>query len=172
MTNNMVDVLIANESNLYSGNNIGIFISTNSGGSWTNISPNTQAGPGCAYSIAVYGQYLLAGNGNGAWRIPLSQLVTGIKNTDKIPMGFELRQNYPNPFNPTTIINYSIPRSSMVTIKVYDVLGREVSTLVNEQKMPGNYKVTFNAGNLASGVYFYQLRASDYTAIKKMLLLK
>jgi len=85
---------------------------------------------------------------------------------------YSLYQNYPNPFNPSTIINYSVPKSSMVSIKVYDVLGREVSTLVNGQKNPGNYNITFNGGKLASGVYFYQLRASDYISIKKMLLLK
>ena len=89
-----------------------------------------------------------------------------------IPQTISLEQNYPNPFNPSTIISYSIPKPSLVTIKVYDVLGREVKTLVNEQKNPGNYKISFNAANLASGVYFYQLRSSDYTSIKKMILLK
>ena len=89
-----------------------------------------------------------------------------------MPRKYSLSQNYPNPFNPSTIISYSVPKSSMVSIKVYDALGREIETLVNEQKSPGNYKIIFNAGKLASGVYFYQLRSSDYSSIKKMLLLK
>ncbi len=88
------------------------------------------------------------------------------------PSGFKLVQNYPNPFNPSTTINYSVPKSSMITIKVYDALGNEVETLVNGQKNPGNYKIIFNAGKLASGVYFYQMRSSDYISIKKMILLK
>lgn len=101
-------------------------------------------------------------------------IITGINNqtANNLPKSYSLNQNYPNPFNPSTIISYSVPKSSLVTIKVYDILGREVETLVNEQKNPGNYNITFNADKLASGVYFYQLRASDYTSIKKMLLLK
>jgi hypothetical protein len=90
---------------------------------------------------------------------------------------YELLQNYPNPFNPTTTIRYSIPVNiksgmSKVTLKIYDVLGREVATLVNEQKNAGNYEVQFNAANLASGVYIYSLNAGDFTASKKLILLK
>ncbi|MHB8579351.1 MAG: carboxypeptidase regulatory-like domain-containing protein [Ignavibacteriaceae bacterium] len=105
--------------------------------------------------------------------INISIIPTGVNNgISNLPKAYALYQNYPNPFNPSTIISYSVPKSSVVTIKVYDVLGREVRTLVNEQKMPGNYKITFNAGNLASGVYFYQLKSSNYTSTKNMLLLK
>lgn len=103
----------------------------------------------------------------------ISPNFTLVKQPDyTMPRKYSLSQNYPNPFNPSTIISYSVPKSSMVSIKVYDVLGREIETLVNEQKSPGNYKITFNAGKLASGIYFYQLRSSDYDSIKKMLLLK
>ena len=90
----------------------------------------------------------------------------------KLPESFELKQNYPNPFNPVTTINYSIPSNGNVELKIYDILGREVATLVNETKAPGNYEVNFNAANLASGVYFYQLRAGDFIQTKKMILLK
>ncbi len=92
-------------------------------------------------------------------------------NIDKHPLYFFLSQNYPNPFNPTTTISYSIPKPGLVTLKVYDILGREVETLVNENKLPGNYEVKFNAGNLASGVYFYRLQVEDYCAVRKLLLL-
>jgi len=89
-----------------------------------------------------------------------------------IPIHFSLLQNYPNPFNPTTDINYSIPKSGFVKIKVYDLLGREVTTLVNEFKPAGNYHVQFNAGKLVSGVYFYRMESGEYSQTKKLLLLK
>jgi len=85
---------------------------------------------------------------------------------------FKLDQNYPNPFNPSTKIKYSIPEQSFVTLKVYDLLGREVATLVNEEKPTGNYETEFNGVDLPSGVYFYQLKANDYVETKKMILLR
>lgn len=85
---------------------------------------------------------------------------------------FDLGQNYPNPFNPVTSIKFSVPQSSQVTLKVFDVLGREVKTLVNEYKSAGSYNVSFNASNLASGLYIYTLRAGNNTLTKKMMLLK
>jgi len=89
-----------------------------------------------------------------------------------IPKTLALEQNYPNPFNPTTTISYAIPENSVVTLKVYDLLGREVATLVNEQKKAGNYGVKFDGSQLSSGVYFYQLRSGSLTIVRKMLLLK
>lgn len=85
---------------------------------------------------------------------------------------FSLNQNYPNPFNPGTIIKYEIPEKSLVTIKVFDVLGNEVATLINEEKTIGNYEIEFDATNLPSGIYFYQLQTPNFTQTKKMMLLK
>ncbi len=85
---------------------------------------------------------------------------------------FRLEQNYPNPFNPTTTITYSIPEKSHVQLIVYDVLGTEVSTLVNEEKAAGNYEVKFSADELSSGIYFYKLQTGQFTDIKKMLITK
>ena len=85
------------------------------------------------------------------------------------PNYFTLEQNYPNPFNPTTTINYQIPERNYVTLKIYDVLGNEIATLVNEQKSVGNYEAEFNAINLPSGIYFYQLRADTFIQTKKMI---
>jgi photosystem II stability/assembly factor-like uncharacterized protein len=85
---------------------------------------------------------------------------------------FLLSQNYPNPFNPSTSLQYAIGSRQFVTIKVYDILGREVATLVNEEKPVGKYEVEFNAVNLPSGIYFYQLKADEYSDTKKMILLK
>jgi hypothetical protein len=98
--------------------------------------------------------------------------ITGISNNNGIPSVFALEQNYPNPFNPTTDINYQIAKESPVKITVFDILGKNVATLVNEKKTPGFYKVEFNASNLASGLYFYKIEAGDFTDVKKMMLVK
>lgn len=101
--------------------------------------------------------------------------VTGVKETltpETAPMEFNLAQNFPNPFNPATTINYSIPYAGFVTLKVYDILGREVASVVNGYKSAGNYTAVFNAGRLAGGVYFYQLKSGKFTNTKRMILLK
>jgi hypothetical protein len=97
--------------------------------------------------------------------------VTGITGNET-PVYFKLNQNYPNPFNPSTTINYQIPKQSLVTLKVYDALGKEVEILVNSVEQPGQKSVNFNSGNLSSGVYYYTIRAGDFAEIKKMVVLK
>jgi hypothetical protein len=109
---------------------------------------------------------------------------TGVEPpSQEIPVAYELAQNYPNPFNPTTTIQYGLPAAANVTLKIYNILGQEITTLVNEQKNPGTYQTVWNSRNsagapVASGVYFYSLvarsanDATTYTSIKKMLLLK
>ncbi len=94
------------------------------------------------------------------------------KENSNIPNKFNLSQNYPNPFNPSTVINYSIPKSQMVMLKIYNILGQEVATLVNQEQVAGNYKVTFDASRLSSGVYFYSIKTGNFSAVKKMMLLK
>ncbi len=108
-----------------------------------------------------------------------SHLPTNINTEKNIPAKFELYQNYPNPFNPSTTIKYSIPvvetghaPSLLTSLKVYDILGREVTTLVNEEKPAGNYQVTFDGSQLSSGVYFYQLKAGTYFSTKKLIMVK
>jgi hypothetical protein len=83
-----------------------------------------------------------------------------------------LNQNYPNPFNPTTTISFTIPSTSNVSLKVFNILGKEVATLVNESKSAGNYSINFNASGLSSGVYFYQLTTDNFTSTKKFILMK
>ncbi|MBC8042101.1 MAG: T9SS type A sorting domain-containing protein [Rhizobacter sp.] len=92
--------------------------------------------------------------------------------SDAQPRGFALKQNYPNPFNPSTTIAYTLANAEQVSLKVYDVLGREVATLVNSKQSAGNYRLPFNASRLASGVYFYRLTAGAQSTVKKMMLLK
>ncbi|HEX2786518.1 MAG TPA: T9SS type A sorting domain-containing protein [Ignavibacteria bacterium] len=99
--------------------------------------------------------------------------VTGISTvSSNVPEGFELSQNYPNPFNPSTKINFSITQSGFVSLKVYDLLGREVAVLVNEVKQAGAYVVDFNAAQLSSGTYFYKIETNGFSEIKKMMFVK
>ena len=91
---------------------------------------------------------------------------------NQIPNDFILKQNYPNPFNPTTNIEYTIPSESFVELKVYDILGKEVAVLVNEQQQAGVYRAEFTANNLPSGMYFARLTANEFTQVVKMTLVK
>lgn len=101
-------------------------------------------------------------------------ILTDVKENkaEQLPESFALYQNYPNPFNSTTKINYSLPKESFVIIKVYDVLGNDLTTLVDEDKPAGTYKINFDANKYSSGVYFYQLKTNDFIVTKKMILLR
>ena len=97
---------------------------------------------------------------------------TGMNSGVGVPTTFNLSQNYPNPFNPVTKIEYALPNDAKVSIKIYDMLGREVNVLVNEVKKAGYYSVEWNGNQLSSGVYFYKMQAGDFNAVKKMMLIK
>ena len=126
-------------------------------------------------SIDGNGSYeIITGTKNGKV-VCLSGGTTNIVNVEdqnQTPDKFYLYQNYPNPFNPATTIQYQIPSASLVQLKVYNILGREIATLVNENKQTGSYNVNFDASSLASGIYFYTLKAGDFVSTKKMILLK
>jgi subtilisin-like proprotein convertase family protein len=108
------------------------------------------------------------------WGIQFNNLnVTAAEQqSSQIPFKYALHQNYPNPFNPTTTIKYDIPKEGIVKIIIYDILGKEVMTLVNENKKAGSYTILFNAGSLASGVYFYNIEAGTFKDSKRMILVK
>jgi len=95
-----------------------------------------------------------------------------IKVNTNVPVVYSLSQNYPNPFNPTTKINYALPKTGLVTMKIYDVTGREIQTLVNDVKQAGYYTVDFNGSLLSSGIYFYMIKSSDFIMTKRMVLIK
>ena len=97
--------------------------------------------------------------------------VTSLEDKN-LPKTYALYLNYPNPFNPFTSISYSIPKTSLTKLIVYDILGREIKTLVNEEKLPGNYEIEFNASDLSSGIYFYRLQTGNFIETKKMVLMK
>lgn len=150
-----------------------IMKSVDNGATWVTQS---TAGTTMLYSIdlvyisgTVYA-YAVAVNGRV---IKLQEILTSVELTDNtIPSNYKLEQNYPNPFNPTTSISFSMPQASFVTLKVYDVVGREVANLMSEQKDTGIYKFNFDASKLSSGIYFYRLQAGNFTNSKKMLLIK
>ena len=159
-------------TSLFAGNLTGSIFLSNANGlkGWQPVSPSLTNQT--VYSLALNKSYIFAGTESGIWRLWYPDATTNVDNFNKVPIGFALEQNYPNPFNPTTSISYSIPRSVFVNIKVYDLLGREVSTIVSEYKPVGNYRVQFKAGKLVSGIYFYTMQAGAFVQTKKIILLK
>lgn len=116
-------------------------------------------------------EHQFEGTGNEVYTFVINSTLTNISD-ELNSYSFMLNQNYPNPFNPSTRISYSLPSSSYVTLKVFDILGNEVALLINTIKEAGNHEVTFNAGNLSNGVYFYELKAGGMRSVKKLILLK
>ncbi len=165
-------------SEIYSSTrNEGIYCSRNSGDNWFKI--NNGLPTLTVDGLCISGNSVYAAVRNGSiWK---TSTVTDMNENDNaIPVNYYLSQNYPNPFNPSTRIFYQIPQSGFVVLKVYDLLGREVSTLAKEYKNAGKYEIEFNASNLTSGVYFYRLQAGDpslrsgqgFSETKKLILLK
>jgi hypothetical protein len=109
--------------------------------------------------------------GRGLFRISLDS-ITSIHDQEPAILNFGLIQNYPNPFNPTTTIKYSLAHSGRVTLNIYDLLGREVITLIDEEKPPGIYETTWNASSFPSGVYFLKMHADQFSETKKLMLMK
>ncbi len=126
--------------------------------------------------VGTIGQALI-GVGNqvksGFWAQTVD-LITEVEQIpgEAIPKEFRLQQNYPNPFNPTTTIEFSVPQRAQVSLKLYDLLGREVDTLVDKELTPGEYKVVFEARGLPSGLYFYRIQAPGFVQTRKLTLLK
>jgi Tol biopolymer transport system component len=109
----------------------------------------------------------------GIYRLSIKEILTDVKfSNSNLPVIFSLSQNYPNPFNPTTTVNFSVPKSGFVTIKLYDILGKQVATLINDNKPAGNYSVKFDGSKLVSGVYFYRMETGSFSQSRKLLLLK
>jgi hypothetical protein len=118
------------------------------------------------------GNYYNLGRGYN-FTLSYKMIVTEVESEiGNVPGIYTLSQNYPNPFNPNTTIRYQIPVRNLVTLKLYDILGREIITLVNEEKAAGSYEINWNASTLSSGVYFYQLKAGEFVSTKKMILIK
>ncbi|NUN08416.1 MAG: choice-of-anchor A family protein [Ignavibacteriaceae bacterium] len=146
----------------------GIFASADLGDSWVDLG---LGGYGISASFPGIDGKLLA-SAKGKILLNNSPLTSAKDKSGALPAEYALSQNYPNPFNPTTTISYSLPKSGMVTLKVYDILGKEVATLVSEVKEAGNHTVLLNASKFASGVYIYKLSSGNVNISKKLMLLK
>jgi len=171
-------VTFPNETEATNG---GVFVSLDNGDDWKSgnailARPTTSSMVCVVNHLFPFGTNLYAGtNGFGVWEGNIYQMIAddAVKTTkSELPTEFSLLQNYPNPFNPETIINYQLPANTLVTLKVFDELGRLVRTLIDDRQSAGTHSITFNASNLATGVYFYRLIAGSYAQTKKLMLLK
>jgi photosystem II stability/assembly factor-like uncharacterized protein len=163
------------ESNIIVGTGgYGAYVSTNNGVTWEENNMGISTSFAEIFALTISNTKIYAGTlFRGAWERPLTDYVTNVEIvSDNLPLSFNLAQNYPNPFNPITNIRYSIPDQSYVELKVFDVLGNLIATLVDEKQSAGNYKTDFLGINLSSGTYFYRLKAGNFVEIKKMVLLK
>jgi photosystem II stability/assembly factor-like uncharacterized protein len=164
-----------NTNHIYVGTDVGVFVSTNGGGNWQDFNeglPDAVQAMDLNYTTANNVIRVMT-HGNGAYeRKFLSQIVTHTNDEQSIVSDFKLEQNYPNPFNPTTNLEFTIADFGFVSLKIYDTIGNEITTLVNKELQAGTHKVVFDATRLPSGTYFYRLETGSYSETKKMVLLK
>ena len=156
---------------VFAGTQSGVFVSIDNGDNWNSLNSGLLDVSILSLLCDSLDYLYAATNSTGVYKSNVSTTSVDESSTDFL-YTYQLNQNYPNPFNPTTKISYQIANTSFVLIRVYDILGREVATLVNEEKPAGTYKVEFNGSDLTSGIYFYQLKANDYSETRKMILLK
>ncbi len=175
---NQLSTLYANGSNLFCGTPGGIYLSTDDGITW--LDTKYSNGGHQVMSIAITSYMLFANGGFGGI---LARSLTGLlgvgQNTDRIPIKFALQQNYPNPFNPTTRIVYNLPHDCHVTLRVFNLLGQVVATIIDQYQTAGYKSVDYNGNLISSGVYFYRIDAASrssemnsFTQIKKMILIR
>jgi hypothetical protein len=172
LTSQTINSFVVTDTNLFAGTWGTVYLYSGNDTNWISVGdglPNNEV-----HSLTVVGTNLIAGTwGSGVWRRPLSEMITSVaRQSSIISNEFKLEQNYPNPFNPTTVINYQLPMQAYVTLKIFDVLGRELTSLVNKVEDAGYKSVTFDASKLPSGVYFYRLQAGSFVQTNKMLLMK
>ncbi len=151
------------------------FTDSTASGYWNNPDSITTLFIENRIYLNVHSNFAPAGEISGTMHLGYEQVITSVKKNISagVPALYSLDQNYPNPFNPSTTINFQLPKSARITLKVYNLVGQEVASLVDGIKSAGSYAVKFNASHLASGMYFYRLNSSDgFTAVKKMLMLK
>jgi hypothetical protein len=164
-----------NSNVVYLGSDIGVFISTNGGTDWNPF----MDGLPDAILVAdlgictANGTLRAATHGSGLWQRTLYSVATSVEEElPPLPNSIKLNQNYPNPFNPTTKLSFVVGHSSLVSLKVFDILGKEVATLVNEVKQPGEYEVEWNAESMPSGIYFYRISTEKTSITKKMMMVR
>ncbi len=150
----------------------GIFRSSDEGINWEDFGDELPF-LNSIEKIIIYNDKIVAATSGGLWQRDTADVVTQIEEQENSLLSeFKLQQNYPNPFNPSTAINFSVPEPGIVTLKIIDLLGREVETVVDEFKPAGNYNIIFNADNLTNGIYFYRMTSGSNVITRKMVLLR
>jgi hypothetical protein len=164
--------LCSTDSGVFAGGTGGsVFVTGDGGTNWMAF--NIGLTNADVRGLAVVGSDLFAGTfGGGVWRCPLSEFVTRVDVVYPTPSRFQLLQNYPNPFNPSTTISFMLPARGKISLKVFNLLGEEVTTLREQEYPPGHHKVEWDASGLSSGVYYYRLQAGTTAEMKKMLLVR
>jgi ligand-binding sensor domain-containing protein len=155
-------VVAVTDKSVYSSNDSGVLWKEDNGGLPSNAYLTSVTNNSTTFFLGTFGHSVFKRD---------ASTITSVEN-NYIPNNFSLFQNYPNPFNPSTVISYQLPTKSNVTLIVYDNLGRKVTTLVNEEKLPGKYEVKFDGRKLSSGIYFYKLQSESFTQTKKLILMK
>ncbi len=164
-------VMPNNPDELWAGTEIGLFISTDNGATW-HMADNGLPAVSIWQMRFVDGQVVVATHGRGVWSVSIPAVVANEPEPDALPERFRLSQNYPNPFNPNTTIHFDVKARERVLLRVYDVLGRVVATVVDAPYAAGRHRVVFDASALSSGVYFYSIEMGDFRDVKSMLLVK
>lgn len=172
LMNNYVRTIYINGTNIFVGTDSGAYLSTNGGALWIRKNQGFSSIPSCR-SFGLLNNYIfVATDGHSIWRRVYSETI-GVQNiSSEIPSSFKLKQNYPNPFNPTTNIRFDVVKESYISLKVFDIRGELVETLVYEKLAPGTYQTSWNASQYASGVYFYKIIANGFVETNRMLYLK
>jgi hypothetical protein len=171
LTNLFVNTLAVYDGDIFAGTEDGFYFSSNNGLNWS-VRNEGFTSVNSVFSIAFSNNYAFAGLSNTVWLRPIAEITLVKKKSLSEPRRFLLFQNYPNPFNPNSKIKFQIPKSSHVSLKVLDIMGKEIQTLVNENLLPGTFEVSFDGSDLPSGIYYYQLQAGDFSQTKKMVLIK
>jgi photosystem II stability/assembly factor-like uncharacterized protein len=166
-------------SKIFFTDHFNLYYSNDSGKVWSEVFVDSARECQGVTSSSVRGRNLKFFDENNGWFLTDCAMyktttggVSSVTTESNIPGEYTLFQNYPNPFNPATTIEFQISEPGLVTIKVYDILGREIKTLINEDKFPGKYKTEFSGSNLPSGIYFYEIRSKDFLSRKKMTMVK
>ncbi|HPS65054.1 MAG TPA: T9SS type A sorting domain-containing protein, partial [Ignavibacteria bacterium] len=172
LTNLNVNSFGINGTNIFAGTDGGVFLTINSGQNWVEKNQGFDSIPRI-YSMLVAHNYVFAGTGGQSiWIHALPGLLSLQNIPSEVPSGYKLEQNFPNPFNPATNIKFSIPKSSLVRLSVFNVAGMEVETLLNETLTPGTYQTSWEASKYSSGVYFCKLQSESFSETKRMILIK
>lgn len=159
-------------SALFIGAPSGIYISTNNGVNWVQKNEGFQWAVPKNQKFIQSGNYVLMGSNQSVWKRPVCELIGLQQISEEIPNDYFMSQNYPNPFNPNSKISFKIKKSGPVKLSLFDITGKEVQVIINSELKPGIYEIDINSENLSSGVYFYMLKAVNFSDTKKLIILK